>query len=96
MVLLVARRQLQLRELHVFLAQRRRRLVARLQSLRVCRGGGGGAWGGSNSSAAERSPCVMRIKGPKIKMMNGKEVLVFVVCGLGKFEDRRVERNVGA
>lgn len=51
--------------------------------------------GESSSSAAERSPCVTHINGPKIKMMNGKEMLVFVICGLGKSEDENVERNAG-
>lgn len=51
--------------------------------------------GESSSSAAERSPCVTHMNGPKIKMMNGKEMLVFVIFGLGKSEDENVERNAG-
>lgn len=53
------------------------------------------AEGESGSRAAECSACVTRINEPKIKMMNGKEMLVFVVSGLGKTEAKNVERNAG-
>lgn len=51
--------------------------------------------GESSSSPAECSPCVMCINEPKIKMMNGKEMLVFVDGGLGKSENENVERHAG-